>query len=504
MDDHEYITAFAHLGVSEERAVWRLEASVARHVTLLGDVFTDRAVTALLTVLRRGQLTHLTLNVNSTPSVWQPLAAAVRSSAFSLTMLVLETSFCKPNPLSGPCSAGAAVISAMADNTTIQGLTLSMNDFSTAVDDLPAALARRVAPIHLELRSMTYNTIKHHGTVASFAKHPLTSWKCLRSLCVTGWAMPPPWLQLPAADLRAMRLAGLEVGWPQEAFATIVGNLAASASYLTISNGPVPTTDLTVLLQSATELSGLCVWQIDPPLQVCDESAIVHCISTHKALRRIHGGWWSPLLPNALPIAHQLALGNPRLLHVSHAPSDRATALQLVANQVRVCRVCTLCVAKHTDLLDLRRVATVVFAQKRMLLHEDAWQRAAIAIGFLRANRGHALRYSVIALLPTLRAMASDLYRRTDAPRVDGELSFSTTMNTIKTATFNVDRFLDTRVCQSEIARLPYSSSTLASTSQSSVTPRSTLEPQSIAPPTEPVAAAMRRMRRKRKIGDAP
>ena len=96
--------------------------------------------------------------------------------------------------------------------------------------------------------------------------------------------------------------------------------------------------------------------------------------------------------------------------------------------------------------------------QKSTLLCEDAWQQVAVTIGFLRANVKHELRYSILALLPTLRLMANDLFRPDVAKgesgeRTEGELSCAAATAAVKESGLNADRFIGTRFAQAEIAR---------------------------------------------------
>lgn len=84
-------------------------------------------------------------------------------------------------------------------------------------------------------------------------------------------------------------------------------------------------------------------------------------------------------------------------------------------------------------------------------LHDDAWQRVAITIGFLRANAAHDLRYSFLALLPTLRLLTNELFR--DGDRKQWELSMAAASTLLKVKGLNADRFISTRFCQSHLPR---------------------------------------------------
>ena len=68
-----------------------------------------------------------------------------------------------------------------------------------------------------------------------------------------------------------------------------------------------------------------------------------------------------------------------------------------------------------------------------------AWQRAAVTIGFLRANSTHAFRFSFLPLLPTLCGFCGNAPAAAagSAAAADAEL--------------NADRFIDSRFAAAHI-----------------------------------------------------
>ncbi len=125
----------------------------------------------------------------------------------------------------------------------------------------------------------------------------------------------------------------------------------------------------------------------------------------------------------------------------------RCLGLQTIFNATALTPLLAEVVVKNKRLQQLSVKTTSKTAQvcdaNRLwsLIHDSAWQMAIVSIGWLRANAEHALRYSFLALLPTLTGMA--LYNHIPDHRAPPKFQ---TM-------FNADRWLNTRFCRAEIAR---------------------------------------------------
>ncbi len=91
----------------------------------------------------------------------------------------------------------------------------------------------------------------------------------------------------------------------------------------------------------------------------------------------------------------------------------------------------------------------VIVMQRRCLLLDDGWFRVATTIGFLRANHDHELKYCILALLPTVCAMAMEeatLNKFDDAAREKVE-------KTTQSNGISADKFISTRFCVAELVR---------------------------------------------------
>ena len=85
--------------------------------------------------------------------------------------------------------------------------------------------------------------------------------------------------------------------------------------------------------------------------------------------------------------------------------------------------------------------------QEDLFLLFDGWRMAAVAIGWLRANRAHPLRFSILALLPTVRRMAWWVEASDSC-----ELSAADAAAAVKARELNADRFIDSRFCRAQLA----------------------------------------------------
>ena len=70
---------------------------------------------------------------------------------------------------------------------------------------------------------------------------------------------------------------------------------------------------------------------------------------------------------------------------------------------------------------------------------ESAWLRVAVTLASLRANRAHPFRNSVLALLPTLAALALP------------NLVLPAVAAAVRARSLNADRFLDSRFAREQL-----------------------------------------------------